>query len=159
MAGGQKLVALVADVVDIKGVGLQGLQGMLLTVGFYWDRDDETRAFAKRFFARIGRMPTQYQAGVYSSVAHYLKAVQAAGTDEAQAVMAKMRDMPVNDFFAKGGKLRIDGRMVHDMYLMQVKSPQESKGEWDLLKQVATIPGDKAFRPLDAGGCPLVTKK
>jgi branched-chain amino acid transport system substrate-binding protein len=159
MAGGQKLAALVADVVDVKGVGLQGLQGMLLTVGFYWDRDDETRAFAERFFARVGRMPTQYQAGVYSSVAHYLKAVQAAGTDEAQAVMAKMREMPVNDFFAKNGKLRIDGRMVHDMYLMQVKSPEESKGEWDLLKQVATIPGDKAFRPLDAGGCPLVTKQ
>lgn len=158
-AAGQKVAGLSADVIDIKGVGLQGLQGMLLTVGFYWDRDDETRAFAKRFFDRIGRMPTQYQAGVYSSVAHYLKAVQAAGTDEAQAVMTKMREIPVNDFLAKNGKLRVDGRMVHDMYLMQVKSPQESKGAWDLLKQVAVIPGDKAFRPLDAGSCPLVSKK
>jgi branched-chain amino acid transport system substrate-binding protein len=155
---GQKLVGLLIDVVDLRAIGLDIAQGMLLTTGFYWDRDDETRAFARRFFDRHGRMPTQFQAGVYSSIMHYLKAVQAAGTDEAKAVVAKMREMPVNDFFAKGGKLREDGRMVHDMYLMQVKSPKESKGEWDLLKLVETIPGDRAFRPLDAGGCPLVTK-
>jgi branched-chain amino acid transport system substrate-binding protein len=157
-AQGQKLVGLLIDVVDLRAVGLQTAQGLLLTIAFYWDRDEETRAFARRFLDRHGRMPTQFQAGVYSGIMHYLKAVQAAGTDEAKAVVAKMREMPVNDFFAKGGKLREDGRMVHDMYLMQVKTPGESKGEWDLLKLIETIPGDRAFRPLDAGGCPLVIK-
>src|SRR3954464_11016582 len=157
-AQGQKLVGLLIDVVDLRAIGLPATQGMLLTTSFYWDRDDETRAFAGRFMERHGRMPTQFQAGVYSGVTHYLKAVQAAGTDEAKAVVAKMREMPVNDFFAKGGKLREDGRMVHDMYLMQVKAPAESKGEWDLFKLVETIPGDRAFRPLDAGGCALVAQ-
>lgn len=158
LGGQQKVIGLSADIVDVKGIGIDALKGMLLTVGFYWDRDDETRAFSKRFFDRHKRMPTQYQAGVYSSVSHYLKAVQAAGTDESKAVMAKMREMPVNDFFAKNGKLREDGRMVHDMYLMQVKTKAESKGEWDLMKIVATIPGETAFRPLNAGNCPLVAK-
>jgi branched-chain amino acid transport system substrate-binding protein len=157
-AQGQKLVGLLIDVVDLRAIGLPSTQGMLLTNGFYWDRDDETRAFARRFFDRHGRMPTQFQAGVYSSIMHYLKAVQAAGTDEAKAVVAKMREMPINDFFAKNGKIREDGRMVHDMYLMQVKAPAESKSEWDLFKLVETIPGDRAFRPLDAGSCPLVAK-
>lgn len=151
-------MGLLIDVVDLRAVGLETAKGMLLTIGFYWDRDDETRAFARRFHERHGRMPTQFQAGVYSGIAHYLKAVRAAGTDEAKAVVTKMREMPVNDFFAKNGKLREDGRMVHDMYLMQVKSPAESKGEWDVLKLVEVIPGDRAFRPLGAGGCPLVAK-
>src|SRR4051812_5132142 len=155
---GQKLVGLLIDVVDLRAIGLPDTQGMLLTPSFYWDGDDETRAFARRFMERHGRMPTQFQAGVYSSIMHYLKAVQAAGTDEAKVVVAKMREMPVNDFYAKNGKIREDGRMVHDMYLMQVKAPAESKGEWDLFKLVETIPGDRAFRPLDAGGCPLVAK-
>ena len=155
---GQKLVGLLIDVVDLRAIGLPDTQGMLLTTSFYWDRDDETRAFARRFMERHGRMPTQFQAGVYSSIMHYLKAVQAAGTDEAKVVVAKMREMPVNDFYAKNGKIREDGRMVHDMYLMQVKAPAESKGVWDLFKLVETIPGDRAFRPLDAGGCPLVAK-
>jgi branched-chain amino acid transport system substrate-binding protein len=157
-AQGQKLVGLLIDVVDLRAIGLEGTQGMLLTNAFYWDRDDETRAFSKRFFDRHGRMPTQFQAGVHSSIMHYLKAVQAAGTDEAKAVVAKMRDLPIDDFLAKNGRLREDGRMVHDMYLMQVKAPAESKGEWDLFKLVATIPGEQAFRPLDTGGCPLVAK-
>jgi len=157
-AQGQKLVGLLIDVVDLRAIGLPITQGMLLTTGFYWDRDDETRAFARRFMERHGRMPTQFQAGVYSGVTHYLKAVQAAGTDEAKAVVAKMRETPVNDFFAKNGRLREDGRMVHDMYLMQVKSPAESKGEWDLFKLVETIPGDRAFRPLYSVGCPLFSK-
>src|SRR3954454_3981360 len=157
-AQGQKLVGLLIDVVDLRAIGLPDTQGMLLTTSFYWDRDDETRAFARRFMERHGRMPTQFQAGVYSSIMHYLKAVQAAGTDEAKVVVAKMSEMPVNDFYAKNGKIREDGRMVHDMYLMQVKAPAESKGEWDLFKLVETIPGDRAFRPLDAGGCPLVAK-
>jgi len=101
-------------------------------------------------------MPTMIQAGLYSAVMHYLKAIEATGTDEAPQVIAQMRAMPINDFFAKGGKLRIDGRMVHDMYLVEVKKPEESKGEWDLYKVIATVPGDQAFRPLDKGGCPLV---
>jgi len=157
-AQGQKLVGLLIDVVDLRAIGLPITQGMLLTTGFYWDRDDETRAFARRFTERHGRMPTQFQAGVYSGITHYLKAVQAGGTDEAKAVVAKMRETPINDFFAKNGRLREDGRMIHDMYLMQVKAPAESKGEWDLLKLVETIPGDRALRPIDAGGCPLVAK-
>jgi branched-chain amino acid transport system substrate-binding protein len=156
MAGGQRLAALVADVADIHGIGLPAVQGMLVTNAFYWDRDEGTRAFARRFFERQGRMPTQFQAGVYSGLTNYLKVVQAAGTDEAKAVVAKLRETPVNDFFAQGGRVRADGRMVHDMYLMQVKSPAESKGEWDLLKPVATIAGERAFRPIDAGNCPLV---
>src|SRR5215210_2937093 len=119
-AQGQKLVGLLIDVVDLRAIGLPATQGMLLTNGFYWDRDDETRAFSRRFFDRHGRMPTQFQAGVYSSIMHSLKAGQPTGTDEAKAVVAKMREMAINDFFPKGGKLREDGRMVHDMYLMQV---------------------------------------
>ena len=125
---------------------------------WYWDRDDETRAFAKRFQARHKAMPTQYQAGAYSAVTHYLKAIQAAGTDQAEPVMAKMRELPVNDMFTKGGVLREDGRMVHDMYLMQVKEPGESKGEWDVYKVLATIPGQEAFRALADSACPAVKK-
>ena len=155
-AQGQKLVGLLIDVVDLRAIGLDIAQGMLLTTGFYWDRDDETRAFARRFLDRHGRMPTQFQAGVYSSIMHYLKAVQAAGTDEAKAVVAKMREMPINDFFAKNGKLREDGRMVHDMYLFQVKSPQESKSKDDIYKLLATVPGDEAYRPLKDGKCPYI---
>ncbi len=102
-------------------------------------------------------MPTMIQAGVYSEVMHYLKAIEAARTDEAKAVVAKMRDTEINDFFAKNGRIRPDGRMVHDMYLMQVKSPAESKGEWDVYKLLATVPGDQAYRPMKEGGCPLVT--
>ncbi|KMO44325.1 ABC transporter permease [Methylobacterium tarhaniae] len=155
---GQKLVGLLIDVVDLRAIGLETAQGMLLTTSFYWDRDDETRAFAQRFLKRHGRMPTQFQAGVYSSISNYLKAVQAAGTDAAKAVVAKMRETPVNDFYAKNGRVREDGRMVHEMYLMQVKAPAESKGEWDLLKPIATIPGDRAFRPIEAGHCPYLGK-
>ncbi len=134
-------------------------QNLLLTTAFYWDRTPETRAFATRFKEKAGLMPTMHQAGVYSSVLHYLKAVQAAGTDDAKTVIAKMRETPVNDMFATNGRIREDGRMVHDMYLMQVKTPKESTGEWDLYKLVATVPGDEAFRPLNEGGCPLVTAK
>jgi branched-chain amino acid transport system substrate-binding protein len=139
-------------------LGLDAAQGLLLTESFYWDMNDETRAWSKRFFERFKKMPTSTQAGDYSSTMHYLEAVQAVGTTEAKAVMAKMRELPVNDFFAKNGKIRIDGRMVHDMYLMQVKAPSESKGPWDLYKLLATIPGDEAFRPLSDSACPLVKK-
>jgi branched-chain amino acid transport system substrate-binding protein len=139
-------------------LGLDAAQGLLLTESFYWDMNDETRAWSKRFFERFKKMPTSTQAGDYSSTMHYLNAVQAARTTEAEAVMAKMRELPVNDFFAKNGKIRIDGRMVHDMYLMQVKAPSESKGPWDFYKLLATIPGDEAFRPLSESACPLVKK-
>jgi branched-chain amino acid transport system substrate-binding protein len=124
--------------------------------GFYWDMDDACRAFSKRFFEKANHMPTMIQAGVYSAVTHYLKAVDAAGTDEAKAVIARMKAIPINDFFAKNGYIRDDGRMVHDMYLVQVKSPAESKGEWDLYKVLATVREDDAYRSLAEGGCPLV---
>ncbi|HJT07924.1 MAG TPA: ABC transporter substrate-binding protein [Stellaceae bacterium] len=153
---GQKLLALLIQVTDIHSLGLRTAQGMILTEGFYWDQDEGARKFSQRFLAKMHFMPTMIQAGVYSEVTHYLKAIQAAKTDEAKAVVAKMRALPINDFFAHNGKLREDGRMVHDMYLMQVKTPAESKGEWDLYKLLATVPGDQAYRPLDQGGCPLV---
>ena len=155
---GQKLVGMFVNITDIHALGLPAAQGLILTEGWYWDRDDETRAFAKRFQARHKAMPTQYQAGAYSAVTHYLKAIQAAGTDQAEPVMAKMRELPVNDMFTKGGVLREDGRMVHDMYLMQVKEPGESKGEWDVYKVLATIPGQDAFRALSDSACPAAKK-
>jgi branched-chain amino acid transport system substrate-binding protein len=155
----QKMALLRVDPTDIHGIGLPTAQGMMGADGFYWDKDDDTRAFSARFYAQVKRMPTMIQAGVYSAVTHYLKAVQAAGTDEAKAVVAKMRELPINDFFAKNGKLREDGRMVHDMYLVQAKTPAESNGEWDLYKILATVPGDQAFRPLNEGGCPFLIKK
>jgi branched-chain amino acid transport system substrate-binding protein len=155
---GQKLLALLLNITDVHSLGIQAAQGMIATEGFYWDMDDATRAFSKRFFEKEGHMPTMIQAGVYSAVMHYLKAIDAIGTDEAKAVVAQMKVMPINDFFAKNGRIRDDGRMVHDMYLVQVKSPDESKNQWDLYKVLATIPGDDAYRPLAAGGCPLVQR-
>jgi len=152
----QKLIALLLEITDVHSLGLKDAQGLIMTDAFYWDRDDESRAFSKRFMDKVGHMPTMIQAGLYSATMHYLKAIEAIGTDEAPKVMAQMRAMPVNDFFTKNGKIRIDGRMVHDMYLWEVKKPEESKGEWDLYKLLATVPGDEAFRPLDKGGCPLV---
>lgn len=154
--GGQKLVAMYFNVGDVKSLGLQVAQGLTFMEAFYWDMDDQTRAFAKRFFERRKAMPSSYQAGVYSAAAHYLKAVAAAGTDDSLTVAAKMRELPVEDFFAKRGVVRKDGRMVHDMYLMEAKRPTESKGDWDLNKLIATIPGKEAFRPMAEGGCPLL---
>jgi branched-chain amino acid transport system substrate-binding protein len=156
MKGGQKLIALLLEITDVHSLGLQAAQGLILTDAFYWDRDDDTRAFSKRFNEKVGHMPTMIQAGLYSATMHYLKAIEAIGTDEAPKVMAQMRATPINDFFAHDGKIRIDGRMIHDMYLFEVKKPEESKGEWDLYKLIATVPADQAFRPLDKGGCPLV---
>jgi branched-chain amino acid transport system substrate-binding protein len=152
----QKMIALLMEITDVHSLGVKATQGLIVTDAFYWDRDDETRAFSKRFYDKVGHMPTMIQAGLYSATTHYLKAIDAIGTDEAPKVMEEMRKMPINDFFAKNGKIRIDGRMVHDMYLFEVKKPEESKGEWDLYKLIATVPGDEAFRPLDKGGCPLV---
>lgn len=156
--GGQELAGLLVWITDIKSMGLDLAQGLVLTNAFYWDRDDETRAWSKRFYERMKRMPHMGDAGDYSSTMHYLKAIAAAGTDDAQAVMRKMRELPVNDFFAKNGKIREDGRMVHDMYVYEVKKPSESKGEWDYYKLREVIPGDQAFRPLKDSACPLVKK-
>lgn len=154
VAGGQTIAALLTFITDIHALGLETAQGIQLTTGFYWDLNDETRAWSQRFNERTGNMPTMVQAGVYSSVMHYLKAVEAAGTDDTDAVLAKMREMPVNDFFATNGQVRSDGRMVHDMYLARVKSPAESTGPWDYYDIVRTIPGEEAFGPLSESNCP-----
>jgi branched-chain amino acid transport system substrate-binding protein len=129
-----------------------------MTTAYYWDQNDKTRAFAVRFFSKMERMPTMLQAGVYGAITHYLKAVQAAGSNDPDTVMAKMRKMPINDFMTRNGKLRIDGRVMREMYLFEVKSPAESKYPWDYLKFLQTIPAEEAFRPLNEGGCPLVPK-
>jgi branched-chain amino acid transport system substrate-binding protein len=158
MKAGQKLSPLLVFVTDIDSVGLETAQGLLLSEAFYWDLNDETRAFSKRFKDRVGRVPSAAQAGVYSSVTHYLKAVKAAGTTDSAAVMKIMKDTPINDMFAKNGRIREDGRMVHDMYLFEVKKPSESKGRWDDYKLLATVPGNEAFQPLEQSRCPLVKK-
>ncbi|MFL6812747.1 MAG: ABC transporter substrate-binding protein [Bradyrhizobium sp.] len=157
-SGNQQVVGLAINLNDTKALGLNAAQGLLLTEAFYWDRNDETRAWSKRFLEKFGKMPTSTQAGDYSSTMHYLKAVAAAGTLDAQTVMAKMREMPISDFFAREGHIRIDGRMVHDMYLAEVKKPSESNGPWDFYNILETIPADQAFRPLSESACPLVKK-
>ena len=155
----QQLAGLLMFITDVHSLGLKSTQSMYLTEGFYWNLNDETRAWSKRFFDQHKRMPTMVQAGQYSSVMHYLKAVKAAGTDDTAKVMAQMKKTPVNDFFAKNGTIRDDGRMVHDMYLLQVKKPAESTTPWDYYHVRATIPAAEAFQPLAASKCPLVAKK
>jgi branched-chain amino acid transport system substrate-binding protein len=152
----QTLAGLLMFITDVNSLGLKTAQGMYLTEGFYWDLNDETRAWSKRFFEKHKRMPTMAQAGDYSAAMHYLKAVKAVGSDDAQKVMAQMKKTPVNDFFAKNGHIREDGRMVHDMYLFRVKKPTESISPWDYYKLVATIPGEEAYQPLSASRCPQV---
>ncbi len=152
----QSIVTLLIFISDVHSMELQAAQGLKFVTAFYWDRDDESRAWSKRFFDKQGRMPTMAQAAVYSAIRHYITAIAAAGTDEAKAVMAKMRELPVNDFYVRGGHLRRDGRLVHDMYFAQVKKPSESTKPWDYYKILGAIPGDHAFRPLAEGGCPLV---
>ena len=154
--GGQKFAALLMFITDVNALGLKAAQGLQFTTAFYWDQNAETRAFSERFIKEVGHMPTMVQAGVYSATLHYLKAVKALGNKDSLAVMAKMREMPINDFMTHNGRLRIDGRVVRDMYLVEVKKPEDSKKPWDYLKIVNTVPGDKAYRPLEAGGCPLV---
>jgi branched-chain amino acid transport system substrate-binding protein len=154
----QTMVSLLVFISDVHSMELKAAQGLKFVTGFYWDRDEASRAWSKRFFDRQGRMPTQAQASVYSAVRHYIAAIAAAGTDEAKAVMAKMRELPVNDFFASNGHLRQDGRLVHDMYFAQVKTPAESTKPWDYYKILGTIPGEQAFRPMSEGGCPLVAQ-
>jgi branched-chain amino acid transport system substrate-binding protein len=154
----QTLAGLLMFITDVHSLGLKTAQGMYLTEGFYWDVNEDTRAWSKRFFAKHKRMPTMAQAGDYSSALHYLKAVKAINSDDAPKVMAQMKKTPVNDFFAKNGRIREDGRMVHDMYLFQVKKPSESTAPWDYYKVIATIPGEEAFQPLSASRCPLIKK-
>jgi branched-chain amino acid transport system substrate-binding protein len=155
---GQRLAALLIQYPEVRALGLKIAQGLLMASSFYWDMTPEARAFSDRFAAAKGMPPTMIQAGTYGATLHYLRAVKAAGTDEAKAVMAKMKELPINDFMTRNGRIREDGRVIRDMYLMQVKTPDESKGEWDLAKIVGTIPGDQAFRPLSEGGCPMVKK-
>src|SRR5918911_2081800 len=156
---GQKLAGLLVFSSDVKALGLQTAQGLVLTESFYWDLNDETRAFSKRFGEKFGgKMPTMVQAGVYAGTLHYLKAVEALKDKDPGKVMAKMKELPTDDPLFGKGSVRADGRKMHDMYLFEVKKPGESKGEWDLYKLIAKLPGDQAFRPLEEGGCSLVKK-
>jgi branched-chain amino acid transport system substrate-binding protein len=157
--GGQKVIGLLTYISDVHGMGLQNAKGLILASAFYWDLTDDTRAWTKRFMERSKKIPTMANAGAYGATLHYLKAIKAAGTDEAQAVVRKMKELPVNDFFTKSGSMREDGRVIHNMYLFQVKSPQESKYPYDYYKLLYTIPGEQAFRPLSEGGCPMVAKR
>ena len=155
--GGQQMAALLALITDIHSLGLPAAQGLLLTTSFYWDMDEKTREWSKRYFAKMNRMPTMWQAGVYSAVMHYLNAIKDTGTDDPLKVAAKMREKPVEDFFARNGKLRADNLMVHDLMLVEVKKPEESKYPWDYYKILTKISGDEAFGPPDPA-CPLVKK-
>lgn len=154
----QTMVSLLIFISDVHSMELAGAQGLKFVTAFYWDRDQESRVWSKRFFERHGKMPTMAQASAYSAIRHYLRAIAAAGTDEARAVMAKMREIPVNDFYARDGHVRADGRLVHDMYFAQVKKPSETTKPWDYYNILRVIPGDQAFRPLAEGGCPLVAQ-
>jgi branched-chain amino acid transport system substrate-binding protein len=155
--GGQQMAGLLVLITDVNGLGLKAAQGLLLTTSFYWDMDDLTRAWSRRFFAKLNKMPTMWQAGVYSSVMHYLKAIAAVGSDEPLKVAQQMRDMPVEDFFSRNGRLREDGLMVHDLYLAEVKRPEDSHYPWDYYRILSTIAGDRAFPPPDPA-CALIRK-
>lgn len=155
---GQKLMALLIMAPDIHGIGLEQAQGLILVSPFYWNRTPESTEWSRRYYDRVGKMPSMTQAGAYSYTMHYLKAIQEAGTDSGKAVVDQMKAMPVDDWFAKG-RIREDGRMVHDMYLVQVKSPEESTEEWDFFKLLQVIPGEEAFRPMEQGGCEFVSAK
>jgi branched-chain amino acid transport system substrate-binding protein len=159
VTGKQKLVGLLVFIADIHSLGLPSAQGLILSSAFYWDLNDETRAWSKRFIDRTQKVPTMIHAGTYGAVMHYLKAVQSAGTVDGPTVASRMRELPVNDFMTKNGRIRQDGRLVRDMYLFRVKSPEESKYKFDYYKYLATIPGDEAFKPQEAGGCPLLSGK
>lgn len=154
----QTLAGLLMFITDINSLGLKATQGMYLTEAFYWDMNPETRAWSKRFYERQKKMPTMVQAGLYSAITHYLEAVKAINSDDTQKVMAQMKKVPVNDFFAKNGKIRNDGLMEHDMFLMQVKKPADSHYPWDYYNVRATIPGAEAFEPLSQSRCPLIKK-
>jgi len=156
---GQKMTSLLTFITDIHALGLEQMQGLQFVVPYYWDLDDRSRAFAKRYFERMKKMPGEAQSGVYSGVLHYLNAVKAVGSKDAQKVLEKMRSTPVEDAFSRNGRLLPNGRMVHDMYLIEVKKPAESKYPWDYYRVVSTIPADKAFRQLSESACALTRKK
>ncbi|WP_338830274.1 ABC transporter substrate-binding protein [Bradyrhizobium sp. 27S5] len=158
LAQQQKLAAFLMQTSDIHAIGLQAAQGLQLATAFYWDLDDKTRDFAARFMARTKKRPTMVQAGLYSAVMNYLKAVEKSGTDDGPRVIAQMKDMPIDDFFARNAFLREDGQLIHDMYLVQVKSPAESRGAWDYEKLVQVIPGKEAFATPEESACPLLKK-
>jgi branched-chain amino acid transport system substrate-binding protein len=158
VAGGQRLAGLLVFISDVDALGLQAAQGLVLTEAFYWDQNDATRAWSKRFIEIHKKPPTMVHAGIYGAVTHYLKAIDTTKTDDGTKVVAKMRELPINDFMTKDGELRVDGRVIRDMYLFEVKKPSESKYPFDYYNQLATIPHDKAFRPLSEGECPLVKK-
>jgi branched-chain amino acid transport system substrate-binding protein len=152
----QTIVPLVGTITEVNALGAAATQGMLLVEPFYWDIDDASRQWSRRFFSKFGRMPNFVQAGTYSAVANYLLAVQAAKTDEAGAVMQQLKSTPIDDMFARHGHVRADGRMVHDLYLVQVKTPGEVKDKWDYYNVKETVPGDEAFQPLATSKCRLV---
>jgi branched-chain amino acid transport system substrate-binding protein len=152
---GQKLAALLIFITDVHSLGLETAQGLELTASFYWDQDDASRAFAKRFFAQMQKEPTMVQAGTYSAVTHYLEAVKAVGTLDGPTVIKELKAKPINDFVIRNGRIRGDGMLVHDMFLYEVKKPNESKGPWDLYERVATIPGAEAFKRPHGNECPL----
>ncbi|MCK8784864.1 ABC transporter substrate-binding protein [Roseomonas sp. NAR14] len=158
MRRGIQPAAMLCLITNIKAIGLPTAQGMVFTEAYYWDQNERTRAFSERFARLHGRPPTMMQASMWGAVTHYLKAVRDAGTDAAEPVMARMRATPIEDFMTTNGRIREDGRVIRDMYLMRAKRPQDSRGEWDLLEVVRTIPGDQAFRPLSEGDCPLVRR-
>lgn len=153
---GQHLAALLFTLAEVNGLGLQAAQGLTLTEGYYWNLDDKSREFGKRFFARTGKMPNMIHTGTYSAVLQYLKAVQKAGTDDTEAVAKELHEMPVDDVFGRGGTVGPNGRMIHDMYLLQVKKPEESKEPWDYYNVLATIPGKEAYIDPAKSGCNLV---
>ena len=153
---GQTLASLMVFITDIKAIGLETAQGTQFVSGWYWDMNEQSRAWANRYFERVGRMPTMVQAGMYSSTYQYLQAIEATGSDDPQTVREHMMNTPINDMFTQNGRVREDGRMVHDMYLAQVKTPAESQGEWDLFKILGVIPADEAFLPLSESTCKLV---
>ncbi len=155
----QKLVGLLVFIADIHSLGLQSAQGLILSSAFYWDLNDDTRAWSKRFIEKTNKVPTMIHAGTYGAVMHYLKSVGAAGSVDGSVVAAKMREIPVNDFMTRNGKIREDGRLVRNMYLFKVKSPEQSRYRFDYYELLATIPGNEAFKPQEEGGCPLLSKK
>ena len=155
VAGGQKLAALLLTASEVHGLGLKAAQGTVLTESFYWDLNDKTRAFGERFYKRTGRMPSMIQAGTYSATLSYLKAIKAAGTKDSEAVVKKLKELPVDDAFTTGGKVQANGRMVTDLFLFEVKKPEESKRPWDYYKLLAKVPGNTAYPTAQESGCPF----
>src|SRR6516162_3402576 len=157
--GPQKIIGLLTYISDVHAMGLKNAKGLIVASAFYWDLSDETRAWTKRFMDRAKKVPTMANAGTYGAVLHYLKAIEEAGTDEAKAVVQKMKEIPINDFFTKGGRVREDGRVIRKMYLFQVKTPEESKYAYDYYKLLKTVAGDEAFRPIEQGGCRMIAEE